>query len=207
MTKHIITIIFSILICIQTFSQTCEKYNRKLFHSLPDNFPDSINCKDKSGKKQGWWIYYKVQHQTTNKPDELAKGDYVEDYRYGQYKDDRKVDTWVTVYNVHLISNIREDKYYYSHDTSRVTSWFSEGGWNESDIIYTNDSTVIKSTSLSPKEKHPICIDCDKKYKICIMTYRNQTIKKFAFDSFQTEFEKTFFMYEHNKKKIDATQE
>lgn len=206
MTKYFSTIIFLVFICGSTVSQTCENYNRKLFNSLPDNFPDSINCKDKSGKKQGWWIYYKVQYNPVDKRDQLEKGDYVQDYIYGQYKNDRRVGTWTTVYNVHLISDIREDKYYYSHDTTRVTSWFADGGWNESDIIYTKDSTVIKSTSLSPKEKHPICIECNKKNKICIMTYRNQTIKKFAFDNFQTEFEKTFFMYDRDKKNIDARQ-
>ncbi|WP_317898262.1 hypothetical protein [Aurantibacillus circumpalustris] len=207
MTKYSKTIIFFLLIYGQTFSQTCEKFDRKLFHSLPDNFPDSINCKDKFAKKQGWWIYYKVQYNPVDKPDELEKGDYVQDYFYGQYADDRKIGTWHTVMNVHLIYDQREDSYYYSQDTSRVTSWFADGGFNESDILYIKDSTIIKSTSLAAKEKYPICIDCDKKNKICIMTYRNETIKKFPFDSFGTEFEKTFFMYDRDKKSIDKKQQ
>lgn len=204
MTKSITTIILFLIFSYGlAFSQTCEKYNRKLFHSLPDNFPDSINCKDKLGKKQGWWIYYKVQYNPVDKPDELEKGDYVPDYFYGQYENDIKIDTWHTVMNVHQIYDQREDKYYYSRDTSRVTSWFASGGFSESDIIYINDSTIIKSTSLSPNEKHAICIDCSKKRKDCVMTYRKEIIKKFPFENFSIEFEKTFFMYDREKKEID----
>lgn len=203
MTKYIKAIIFSLFIYGPTISQTCEKYNRKLFSSLPDSFPDSINCKDKSEKKQGWWIYYKVQYNPVDKPDELEKGDYVQDYVYGQYKNDIKIGTWRTVRNVHQIYDQREDTYYYSQDTSRVTSWFASGGFNESNIIYIKDSTIIKSTSLSPKEKYHICIDCNKESKGCIMTYRKEIIKKFPFENFETEFEKTFLMYDREKREID----
>ena len=161
---------------------------------------------DKYGKKQGWWIYYKVQYNPVDKPDELEKGDFVHDYIYGQYKDDRKVNTWTTVFNVHLIDAIRKDKYYYSLDTSRVTSWFAEGGVNESEILYIKDSTIIKSTSLSPKTGYPICIECDKKSNLCLMSYRNQILKKFPFDNFDGEFQKTFFMYDRDKKNIDKKQ-
>lgn len=195
-----------ILIYSTTFSQTCEKYNRELFTSLPDNFPDSINCKDKSEKKQGWWIYYEVQYNPEYKPDELEKGDYVSDYVYGQYENDLKIGTWRTVRNVHQIYDQREDRYYYSLDTSRVASWFLSGGFNESEIIYIKDSTTIKSTSLSPKEKYPICIDCNKKSNDCIMTYRKEIIKKISFENFETEFEKTFFMYDREKRSIDGKQ-
>lgn len=202
MTKHSLTLIFFVFIFGSTISQTCEKFERKLFHSLPDNFPDSINCKDKFAKKQGWWIYFKVQYNPVDKPDELEKGDYVQDYIYGQYVDDRKIGTWHTVMNVHLIYDRREDSYYYSQDTSRVTSWFADGGFNKSDILYIKDSTIIKSTSLSPKAEYPICIDCDLK-KGCIMTYRNEIVKKFGFYDFKIEFEKAFFMYDRQKKEID----
>jgi len=199
MTKKIITLIL-LLHSIRglTFSQTCESYNRKLFHSLPKNFPDSINCIDKLGKKQAWWIFYKVQYNPIDRPDELAVGDYVHDYTYGEYKDDQKIGTWETIFNVHLIRTIRQDTYYYSNDTSRVTSWFG-GGFEKSDILYTKDSNIIKSTSLAPKDEFPICLDCYKKSKMCIMTYRREVIKVFPFEDFDYEFKRSFDRYENDK--------
>ena len=61
MTKNFRTILLILLLTIGrlTFSQTCEDFNKKLIHSLPENFPEKINCKDDMGKKQGWWINYK----------------------------------------------------------------------------------------------------------------------------------------------------
>ncbi|MCW3075828.1 MAG: hypothetical protein JWO32_437 [Bacteroidetes bacterium] len=193
MTKYIKIIIVFILICGPTKSQTCEKYNRKLFHSLPDIFPDSINCKDKAGKKQGWWIYYKVLYNPVDKPDELDKGDYVPDYIYGQYKNDAKIGDWHTVKNVHLIYDQRVDKYYYSKDTVRVISEFASGGWFETEILYINDSTIIKSTILRPKDEHKIFFECFKKGDICIMTYQKDLIKTFPFADFEIEFEKALY--------------
>jgi len=187
------------LLRLMFYSQSCEGYNRKLFNRLPKNFPDSINCKDLLGKKQGWWIYYKVEYNPSDIPDELRQGEYVPEYVYGEYKDNKKIGTWITVFNVHLISEIREDIYYYSQDTSRVTSKFAY----ESDVLYLKDSTIIKSTTLAKNEKHPICIECDKIKNSCVLTYRKQRIKMFPFDKFDLEFEGTFFMYEKEKKIID----
>jgi hypothetical protein len=201
--KRVIATLIFFLVLGSTISQTCEKYNRKLFHSLPDNLPDSINCKDKLGRKQGWWIYYKVFYNPVDKPDELEKGDYVPDYIYGQYKDDIKIKDWHTVNNVHQIYDQREDEYHYSKDTTLIKSWFAQGGFNESVILYLKDSTIIKSTSLCADEKHPICIECDKKKETCTMTYRNKFIKVFPFENFASEFERTFFSYGFDKKLID----
>lgn len=203
MTKYITTILFFILICGSTISQTCEKFNRELFSSLPDNFPDSINCKDRSEKKQGWWIYYKVFYNPVDRQDELAKGDYVPEYIYGQYKNDIKIGEWRTVKNMHQIYDQRIDKYYYSKDTVLVKSWFAQDGFNESEILYLQDGLFIKSTSLSANEKFPICIECSKKQGNCIMTYRNEFIKVFPFENFESEFERTFFSYDLKKRVIN----
>jgi hypothetical protein len=109
---RILRTLFFVFLSCQTFSQTCEKYNRKLFHLLPATFPDSINCKDSYGRKQGWWIYYTVQYNPAEIPDVLEKGDYVEDYVYGQYKDDKKIGDWRTIANVHQIYERSIDNYH-----------------------------------------------------------------------------------------------
>jgi hypothetical protein len=200
--KILIIILFLVILSTESFSQSCEKFKRELFHFLPKDFPDSINCKDSSGKKQGWWIHYTIQYNPIEEPDVLAKGDYVPEYNYGQYLDDRKIGVWKKIFNVHLISEIQKEIYYYTKDTSRITS----SGNKEFDIIYINDSTIIQSTILHRESKYPICIDC-RKLGICIMTYRNKTIKKFSFEDFDFEFERSFFMYEREKKIIDQALE
>jgi hypothetical protein len=203
-------LIITFLTCTYTLlsAQKCEDFDKSLFHMLPDNFPNNINCKDSLKRNQGWWINFTIKYNPIDKPDELAKGDYVESYSYGKYKDNIKVDEWITVSNVHLIYITRKDNYYYSKDTIIVTSGFENGGWNKSTLYFNSDSSIIKSTSLAPNDKFPICIECDKNGLIneeCKMTYRNRIIKKFPFEKFESEFYGSFFM--HTRDKILINQE
>jgi len=189
-----------------TEAQQCEDFNKSLFHMLPDTFPNQINCVDSSGHKQGWWINYVVKYNPVDKPEELAKGDYVEDYSYGKYKDNLKVGDWISVANVHMLYIIRRDNYYYSEDTIMVTSRIAHYGGNETTILYNADSTVIQSTSLSTNDKYPVCIACNKKgkkEKECRMTYRNAMIKEFPFDQFEFEFSGTYMDCVREKKMIN----
>jgi hypothetical protein len=193
----------------QAFSQTCEKYNRKLFHSLPDTIPDSINCKDIFGKKQGWWIYYTVHYNPDKKPDYLEKGDYVFEYVYGQYKDDKKIGDWRTIANVHLIYERRVDNYYYGKDTILIKSEFADRGWTKSMIYYNSDSSIIRYTYSYENGLRDICIECDKNKKpyskSCVITYRKKLIKTFPYDQFKNELLNSEFMYSREKTIIDRT--
>ena len=170
---------FFIFLSCHVFSQNCESYNRKLFNSIPDNFPDSINCKDAYGKKQDWWIYYTLRFNPIDKPNELEKGDYVQSYIYGKYRDGKKIGDWRTIENVHQIYERRIDNYYYSKDTLLIKSGFWERGWNESMIYYNADSSIIKYTINYDKGLKDISIECDKNKEPnstnCIMTYRKKT--------------------------------
>jgi hypothetical protein len=184
-------------------AQQCEDFNKSLFHILPDTFPDKINCIDSNGLKQGWWIDYKIKYNPVDRPDELAKGNYVDKYSFGKYKNNIKNGDWVSIANVHLIYETRRDNYLYSKDAIMITSRFAEG---ESTLYYNADSSIIKSTSLCPDEKFPICIDCCKNGSIgkeCKMMYRNEKIKEFPYVQFDTEFYGSFIDYKREKRTID----
>ncbi len=186
-----------------TNAQQCEDFDKGLFHMLPDTFPGKINCSDSNGLKQGWWIDYKIKYIPVDKPEEMAKENYVTNYSYGKYKNNLKIGDWISVANVHLIYETRRDNYYYSKDTIIITSRFPSG---ESTLYYNSDSSIIKSISLCTDEKFPICIECDKKNKIrkeCKMIYRNDIIKEFPFDQFDLEFYDSFIGYKREKRMID----
>jgi hypothetical protein len=174
-------------------SQTCESYNRKLFHMLPDTFPEKINCIDKDGKKQGWWINYKVQYNLTDRPDELAKGDYVQDYWYGEYKNNLKVGTWVKIANVHQVFPEQEDNYFYYKDSLFFTSIFWMWGSNNATTVFNKDSSVIISKIYSQiNKKEQIRIECEKKE--CVMIHKGAVVKKFPINQFFIEYEKAFIV-------------
>jgi hypothetical protein len=206
MKTKILLIIFLTAIHSGLAAQECEDFDKSLFHILPDTFPNKINCFDSLGLKQGWWIDYTLKNNPIDRPDELAKGNYVESYFFGKYKDNLKIGDWISVANVHLIYEDRRDNYYYSEDTIMITSGFAEGGWNESTLYFNADSSIIKSTSLPRDEKFPICIACNKNGKIgkeCIMTYRNGKIKEFSYQQFDIEFFNSFYDYIREKKTIN----
>ena len=201
----IFTVIFLIFACALITAQQCEELNENLFHMPLDTFPSNINCVDSLERKQGWWIDYTLKYNSIDKPDELINGGYVKSYSYGKYKDNCKVGEWISVANVHLIYITRKDNYYYADDTILITSGFSRGGWNESELYFNTDSSIIKSISLTPDEKFPICIECNKSGKLrkeCTMTYRNEKIKEFSYDQFDFEFYGSFSDYKREKKII-----
>jgi len=131
--------IVSLFLWVNTaYSQKCEQFPRHLFHMLSIDVPDNINCIDSNGRKQGWWIYYKVEYNPQPIPDVLAKGDYVDHYDYGRYKDDKKVGAWKRVNNVHLVYEASVDSTYNSNDT---TIRFLRSG-KTTTVIRTKDSTI-----------------------------------------------------------------
>lgn len=199
---RIIVIPIFILFYNLTFAQICENYDKSLFNKLPNNFPEKINCIDSLGKKTGWWINYKIKYNPKESPDELEKGNFVNHYNFGMYKDNFKVGTWKTIENIHLVYVKRIDNYYYSKDTILVTSEFTDLGWKKSSIYYNNDSSIINSSCLSLSEDYIICIECDKKRpknEECIMTYKNSEIKRFPITEFDLEF---YLSFRVNNRKI-----
>src|SRR5579872_3507529 len=94
---------------------------------------------DSNGKKQGWWIYYKVNYNPKPIPDELDSGNYVGSYRYGKYVEDKKVGNWIKFQNIHQCFEERIDSFYYKKDTVGVySSFFRE---HHETIEYIMDST------------------------------------------------------------------
>lgn len=193
------------------FAQKCETFKRELFHDLPKNIPNEINCVDSLGRKQGWWIYYEVQYNPYDKPDVLEKGDYVENYVYGKYKDDKKIGEWITINNVHLIYQLRIDNYAYNNDTIIIKSGFWDGGWKETTQCYYSGNSKIRYSITYDKGVKDLCIECDKSKKpksnSCKMTYRKKLIKKFPLDQFEIELGKSDFMYNREKAIIDRSYE
>jgi len=201
MTKFITTTLLLFLIYGSTISQTCEKYNRKLFNYLPAEIPDKINCKDINGKKQGWWIYYELIYNSIERPEELGVGYYIPEYIFGKYENDIRIGKWHTRNNVHNSYDKQIDEYYYSNDSVQIQTIFSS---SHSVKTYLKDSTIIKSYTFSSYKEPPLYIECNKDYNKCKMTYRNKFIKVFPFEDFELEYVKTFFLYDFEKSIIDA---
>lgn len=202
--------LFFLISVFQIYGQKCETFDRELFHMLPEQFPDTVNCVDKNEQKQGWWLIYKIKHNPINIPDELEKGDYVKNYSYGQYKDDRKIETWKLVENVHQVYERKIDRFYYSKDSIVINSAYADQGWHETKTFYNADSSIIQYSHLLPKEKYPIVINCDKTLptgKGCIMTYRETELKKFPIDRFEIERKFLPFDYLTERKLIDKRKE
>jgi hypothetical protein len=207
--RIIFTMIFSISL-LQLFGQSCDSFNRDLFHMLPSEFPDTVNCVDENGHKQGWWLIYKVKYNPIDKPDELEKGDYVERYSYGKYQNNRKVETWKVVENVHLIYECRIDNFFYSKDSTLIKSTYADGGWNETTTFFNSDSTEIKYSHVLPKVEYPLIITCDKKLpndQQCQTTYRENELKVFPFARFEIEKELLRIDYLRDIKLIDKGKE
>ena len=187
------------------FSQTCENYNKKLFHMLPRGIPDQINCKDILGRKQGWWIYYKVLYNDVDRPDELSIGDYVPDYEVGQYKNDLKIGDWQTIANVHQIYALKEENFLYRKDS--IIYIHDDYTFKETTVM-TADSSVIKSEFVFYDDiPKTACIECNKKKngadKSCSLKYRGKLIKYFPHKDFFLENGKIVFFYEQEKNQID----
>jgi hypothetical protein len=98
-----------------------------------------INCKDAHGRKQGWWIYYKVEYNPEPIPDVLDSGNYINAYRYGKYNDDQLVGEWKEVFNVHQIFESRVDSHFYTKDTLKVISTLFRDKFT---TIYIGDSAI-----------------------------------------------------------------
>lgn len=206
MSKQVIILLALLLLNNRAEAQYCEELDRTLFPMLPADIPQKINCRDSADLRQGWWLEYRIQHNTMDNSNGTSKNNYVESYTYGKYKDDIKIGDWVMVVSRPSPHIKRHDLYYYASDTFLIKSGFRENGWNESSIYYNSDSSIIKSTSLVAGDIFPICIECEK-YKMkddqCIMTYRNNKIKQFPLNQFEFEFYRSFCDFDKEKWLID----
>lgn len=201
-----LTFLFLLLLKSFSFGQKCETYNRKLFHMLPETFSTEINCIDSLGRKQGLWIIYKIEYNPIDKPDELEKGDYVDAYSFGSFKDDFKIGEWKTINNVHMIYVNAIDNYNYYHDTIIIKSDFAKWGWKKSILCLNRDSSYFKYEIIEDSEKFPLCIECkknQKQNKQCTLKYREQLLKYFPFKNIPIEMEKTIYDYTPEKKRVD----
>ncbi len=181
--KHLI-FLYLLFTNVPSYSQTCEKFNRSYFHFLPKYVPDTINCKDSNGKKQGWWIYYNVDYHATALPNIYDSGSYVGSYRYGQYKDDKMLGNWIKFQNIHQCYEERVDSFYYKKDTVGVLTYtFFKDKYTVLEFI--NDSSIINAKSVYKKDT--IYVYCNKNRGCKVMHCKN-VIKVFPFGDIETTF-------------------
>jgi len=195
---------YLIFISSQVYSQKYHKFNRELFHLLPNDLPDSINCIDLNGQMQGWWIDYALSYSSGDKSTCVPKGHYVEEYSYGKYKDNRKIGDWRTISNIHFVMETKHENYYYNTDTIIIRTNF----FDYKTILYFNsDSSIVSYTYINRQGQKEICIECDinkiPKDSNCLMTYKSKFIKAFPYNKFETEVYKSSLMYIREKFLID----
>ena len=185
------------------FAQNCESYNRKLFHMLPKNFPDKINCIDSLGNKQGWWLVYKIDY---NPPDQYLRrtvidtGEYVDAFVYGQYFNNHRIGDWMIVDNVHLIYESLYAKYSWSNDTTKIAEIGDDMIFKETIMWYNSDKSISKHKVIL-NHTDTLCIECNSIQ--CKMTYKNVLIKEFLPKDFDFEFENALILYKKEMKQID----
>lgn len=194
----IAVLLFSAHFC---FAQNCETFNRELFRMLPKDVPNEINCVDSLGRKQGWWIYYKIEYNPDDIPDVQKKGYYVYDYYCGKYNENKKTGEWIRVNNNHLIYISMTESYYYSRDTILVNY---EGFIDRrSSLYFNNDSTIINFFSVDDYYKDTICIECRRKnnkvVNNCKLYYQNKLMKSFPYKNLEFEIDKAWFRIDRQK--------
>lgn len=170
--------------------QNCESFDRSLFHFLSAEVPDTVNCIDSEGRKQGWWLNYKVKYNPVYQPDILAVGDYVENYSYGRYENDRKTGTWRLVENVHMVYERRIDSFYYNKDSIVHIAKFAAG--QKSISRFNSDSSIVHFEHFLSNTEFPVIIDCDRTFignKQCIMTLEGRKIISFPYEEFELKKE------------------
>jgi hypothetical protein len=189
--KYIIFLLTLLSVCT-THAQPCEQFDRKLFHALRPEVPDNINCRDSLDRKQGWWIDYKIDYNSTFLPDELDTGYYVDQYTYGQYKNDQKTGRWITVNNVHMIYESKVDSFY---NTGKVAGVWSKRPREKSFLEYSTDSIFINALYI--EERDTVYFSCDKrrpkKECACETRYHGKTVKQFPLADFDIEFMVAYF--------------
>lgn len=157
---------------------------------LPKNYPDKINCYDKNKIKQGYWIEYDLKFNPEEEPGILKQGDYVESYSFGRYVDNKKVGTWKTIENIHLVYEQRKDSFYYAKDSIIVISEFSDGGFKKSNLFLNADSTIIIYKEGYLDDNFLMTISCNKNRimsKQCVLSYREYIFKYFPFNEIEQE--------------------
>jgi len=160
MIRYLFGIIF-VFLSLGSFAQKCETYDRSLFHRLPKDFPNEINCVDTLEQKQGKWIEYVIDYNPVDMLDDLPKGNYVGQYRYGNYLDGKKIGDWKTIANRQAIYEIGNENYYYGEDTTIITrsAGFRENEYRVS-LYFNSDKSLFIKTN---KSDLPIIIERDTK--------------------------------------------
>lgn len=199
--KNLLILLCLISSCI-CHGQHCERYERDYFpHFLPKNFPDQINCVDSLGRKQGAWIDYKILYNAKYRPDELDTGYYVPEYSFGYYENNRKINKWKHIYNVHMISLDKITDYYYAPDTTLATVSNQMGETLSS--LYTNSDSSKWEIREANKEGS-IAINCNKS-GICVISYKGQMLNYFDRKDIFAAIDNPFYWHSAAIKKIDET--
>ena len=185
----ILTFLFLLVLSFASPAQTCEHFDRKLFFAeYIREVTDDINCKDSLGKKQGWWIYYKVDHNDIADPDALDTGNYVEKFTYGKYRDDLKIGIWRTIFNVHLISVMRQDSFYYNKDT--VTTF----GFSITGDVVRECTRVNKKIYVKMGSEKIICDPINRDEKgACWLFHGDAVFDIFSYSDFGTRYFHYYF--------------
>lgn len=204
MNRGLIIVISLFFVSLITKAQKCETFDRKLMNFLPSYVPDTINCIDEHGLKQGWWIYYKVDYNPVAIPDELDSGYYVADYIYGQYNSGFKTGAWIKFKNVHQCYIAEIDSYYYNKDTVRVTS-YNIMGKETNTIEFIDDSSIVNYVTCLTKDTSDILyITCNRNVQLsqnaCHVYFRNKLKKIIPYAEFEEKYKPQFLADKYDKK-------
>lgn len=226
--QALLAILSLLFISPYLYAQKCETYNRKLFKTLPKDFPNQINCIDSLGKKQGSWIVYELKYNSINTSEKRAGEFYVSQYEYGKYINDRKTGLWITSINTHMLFNAEYLYYSYSGDTTFISDKSTVKNIGDSTVIiknktsttqlffsYRNNDSIYCKTSFYAKNdssevkfhieqfdaKYPIEGSCSIN-GICIVKYRNKIIDFYPKKYLSYKYH-NWFGYEEERKNID----
>ena len=193
-------LLFILLFCSSAHApgQNCEVFDRALFHMLPKEVPDKINCTDSLGRRQGWWILYDLSYRNI---DSNSQGVYVDHYKIGKYGDDKRIGVWKT-FSIGWEQQV--DSYYYSKDTIRV---YSAIGWYEK-VEY--EAVGLDSSTISGRRTKydrltnttdTISLYCNKKANTCNLFHKKELIRTFPFSRHDIVFDMAFTLVEAERER------
>lgn len=204
--KKIQLLICSMLLCLVSSAQQCETYAKELFHMLPKDFPKTVNCIDSNNQKQGWWIEYRMLHNPLHGFNIYPRGNYVEAYNYGEYKNDHKIGHWKRVSNVHSIYVADIENYYLGQDTILITSYNPLRGNVEWTKYYNADSSIICFTKYLNKEGRQIQLKYNRKLtndSLYVAEYKGYILRKFELHTIDVVFDQIGLLVGDEMEKVD----
>ena len=161
---------------------------------LPSNFPDTVNCVDDEGLKQGSWLIYNSVKPSLNELSPQFEPIIIETYRYGNFTDGKEIGTWKTVNNQHNVYVVSKKHYSQKLDTIILTNEMIFDGTSVTKTLNNKNSNFISYTRLFENEDYPLRINCEAISSdsiTCKLRYKDCLIKTFSRSDF--EFEKEVF--------------